>query len=207
MEVNRLDSLSTGGAEYLLRRCAAVIDGKGLAVTVVNDSGKNMRLGCQGPQDVLRGIGILECQRRRAVRSQDICQGVQVLEAQFLESIHAVFRERDAGRAQRHERIDHDHQRELAPQRKFARPLHFSSSDLRSVPVTTRASDNSFELTFRRARLVAPTSMATRTRASSTTNWIIPPDADEIVHVRYRQDAGSLQGRRGSTAGVSFPIR
>jgi hypothetical protein len=46
-----------------------------------------------------------------------------------------------------------------------------------SVSVTVRARDSNFELTFNRARLDAPTSMANRTRLSSITNWIIPPDS------------------------------
>ena len=63
-------------------------------------------------------------------------------------------------------------------------------------PSRTRASDNSFELTFSRARPVAPTSMATRTRDVLHHKLNHSAGSDEIVHVRHRQNAGALQARQ-----------
>jgi hypothetical protein len=69
-----------------------VIDRKWIAVTVVNGGGQNMRFRREGSQDILRGTGIFKGKRRRAVRSNDIREGIQILKAQFLETIHSVFR-------------------------------------------------------------------------------------------------------------------
>ncbi len=110
-----------------------MINSEWFAILIVNDRGQDVRLGGERLQNVARGVWILKFEWRGAVRSENVRQRVQILDAQFLEAVHPIFREGDPGGAQSGERRDHDHNRDLAPQRKFVGPAHFSCS--RSVPL------------------------------------------------------------------------
>ncbi len=109
-----------------------MIDCERLSFRAIDGRRQNVRLGCQGLENLFGGGLVLERQRRCTVGSHHVRQRIEILHLHLPEEVHPVFGKRDTGHAQSRKRVDHDQVCDLAANRKFAVPLHVNR--FRSFP-------------------------------------------------------------------------
>src|ERR1700722_14551034 len=130
-----------------------------------------MRLGLQGKQGLLRGILVLECQRRAGVFPDNICQHRAVSHDGFPE-FEQLIGSQDAARQQQHRRAgQQNHQGELSFEGKILQPVHLPSPAVWTIFPRL----NNCELTFNPSLLVAPALISNRTLVPARKKLMPPP--------------------------------
>ena len=105
-----------------------------LAVAPVQGRGDDVRIGAERLEHAARIVGIVEGQRRGAVRGDGLAEDAQLLQARAADRQHLAREEQHRGHEQRKTRGDQGDPAEPAPDRRGLRPAPGPTSRTRARP-------------------------------------------------------------------------